>query len=134
MNNAATPASAASPDDDFFRALEVERTRAIVARDLPAIERLHAPEYELITPAGRVFTRERYLALIAAEPFYASWEHGPISVRTCEAMAIVRYQATLTFPSGRVVECWHSDTYELRAGAWVAVWSQATQLPPSPAT
>ena len=26
-----------------------------------ALEELHAPEYQLITPAGRVFTREAYL-------------------------------------------------------------------------
>ena len=40
-------------NDDFFRELEAERTRAIVSRDLAAIDRLHAPEYELITPPGR---------------------------------------------------------------------------------
>ena len=58
--------------------LESERTRAIVSRDLAAVERLHAPEYELITPPGRVWSRARYIAAIAAEPFYASWECGPI--------------------------------------------------------
>jgi len=46
---------------EFFRALEVRRTRAIVERDLEEIERLHAPEYQLITPAGRTFSRTRYL-------------------------------------------------------------------------
>jgi len=30
------------PTEDFFRALEVERTQALVARDMPTIERLHA--------------------------------------------------------------------------------------------
>ena len=44
-------------------------------------------------------------------------------------MAVVRYQARITFPSGRIVECWHSDTYELQAGGWLAVWSQATEAP-----
>jgi len=32
---------------EFFRALEARRTRAIVERDLEAIEALHAPEYQL---------------------------------------------------------------------------------------
>jgi hypothetical protein len=114
---------------EFFRALEVRRTRAIVERDLEAIEALHAPEYELITPAGRTFGRARYLDLIKAAPFYAAWEHGPMEVRVTAAMAVVRYQARITFPSGRVVECWHTDTYELRASGWLAVWSQATELP-----
>ena len=116
-------------NDEFFRALEIDRTRALVERDLAAIERLHAPEYELVTPAGRIYTRARYLAAIAAEPFYTAWEHGAMRVRASAAMAVVRYQARLTFPSGNVVECWHIDTYELRGSEWLAVWSQATRLP-----
>lgn len=116
-------------NEDFFFNLERSRTQAIVARDLEAIERLHAADYELITPAGRLFTRARYLAAIAAEPFYSSWEHGAMRVLTSPTIAVVRYQARLTFPSGKVVECWHSDTYQLRGDAWLAVWSQATELP-----
>jgi hypothetical protein len=116
-------------NDEYFCALEVSRTQAIVKRDLEAIERFHAPGYELITPAGRVFTRERYLAAIASEPFYAAWEHREMRVRRSASMAVVRYQAILTFPSGKVVECWHTDTYELVGESWQAVWSQATQLP-----
>jgi hypothetical protein len=100
-----------------------------VAQDMPTIERLHAPEYQLITPPGVVFSRERYLAAIAAEPFYASWDHDSMNVRVSLAMAVVRYKARLGFPSGRVVECWHTDTYELRQGVWQAVWSQATGIP-----
>lgn len=121
-------------NDDFFRTLEITRTRAIVERDLPAIERLHAPEYELITPTGRVFSFARYFAAIASEPFYAAWEHRSMRVRASDSMAVVRYQAKITFPSSRVVECWHTDTYELRSKAWLAVWSQATEFAGRPET
>ena len=114
---------------EFFSALEVRRTGAVVDRDREAIERLHAPDYQLITPAGRTFSRAQYLEVIKAEAFYAAWEHGPIEVRASAEMAIVRYQARITFASGRLVDCWHTDTYELRASAWLAVWSQATALP-----
>jgi len=124
-----TPTQGTTPDADFFRTLEVKRTQALVARDMPTIERLHASDYELISPPGRVMTRERYLSLIAAEPFYAKWEHGDMRVRLSEGMAAIRYQAKITFPSGKVVDCWHTDIYELKAGSWTAVWSQATQLP-----
>ena len=55
-----------------------------------------------------------------------------MTVRAFSHMAVVRYQATLTFPSGKVVHCWHTDSYELRAVGWQAVWSQATQLPAQP--
>ena len=121
--------SDALPDADDFRALERERTRALVERDLPTIERLHAEGYELISPPGRVMSRERYLSMLASEVFYTAWEHGPMRVRVSPAMAVVRYPARLTFPSGKVVECWHNDVYERQGSAWRAVWSQATQRP-----
>jgi hypothetical protein len=113
----------------FFRTLEARRTRALVERDLEAIEALHAPDYQLISPAGRTFTRARYLALIKSAPFYTAWEHGPIEVRVSAEMAVVRYQATITFPSGKIFHAWHTDIYELRGSSWLAVWSQATELP-----
>jgi Domain of unknown function (DUF4440) len=100
---------------------------------LATLEELHAPEYQLVTPMGNVLTRERYLAAIEAAPFYTGWELGEISVRRSVDMALVRYPACLIFPSGREVMCWHTDSYERRAGRWQAVWSQATQIVPSPA-
>ena len=132
--NTSESTQAATPDADFFRKLEVKRTQAIVARVMAVIERLHAPEYELITPSGRVMSRERYLSLIAAEPFYTRWEHELMKVQASPGMAAVRYQAKLTFPSSNIVECWHTDIYHLQAGSWVAVWSQATKLPPNSAS
>lgn len=113
----------------FFRALERERTQALVAQDMETAARLHAPEYQLITPAGRAFDRESYLAVIASGDLrYMAWEPGEMQVRLSPTMAIVRYQARIAFPSGKVVTCWHTDSYELRGGAWLAVWSQATAL------
>jgi Domain of unknown function (DUF4440) len=115
-------------NDDFFRNLEIERTRAIIRCDMVGIERLHAPEYELVTPRGDTFSKARYIAAIAKEPFYTSWEHGPMQVRRSPDMAIVRYTANITFFSGRDLHCWHTDTYELRDDMWLAVWSQATEI------
>jgi len=132
--NAPDSANAATlPDENFFRALEVERTKALVARDVTAIRRLHAPDYELISVPGRVMSLERYLSLMAIDVFYASWDHGPIRVQLSESMAAVRYRAKITFPSGKVVDCWHTDIYKQHSGSWKAVWSQATQLPPDSA-
>ena len=109
--------------------LERIRTKALVQRDLPTIERLQAPDYELITPSGRVYDRRAYIGAIASEAFYASWQHGPMRVRLSDTMALLRYQALIKLASGPVVACWHIDTYELRFGSWQAVWSQATELP-----
>ena len=116
------------PHEDFFRALELERTQALVSRDLAAIRRLHATDYELISAPGRVMSLDRYLSLLAADVFYAGWELGPIRVQRAMGMVALRYVARITFPSGKVVECWHTDIYAMRSGAWRAIWSQATPL------
>lgn len=113
---------------EFFRELELRRTRALVERDIETVNELHAPEYELITPAGKVFDRSSYLDAIEREPFYAGWEAGEMAFRISPVMAIVRYKAKITFPSGRALLCWHTDAYENRAGLWQAVWSQATEI------
>jgi len=117
------------PPKEFFRALEIRRTRALVERDLATVEELHAPDYQLITPTGNVFSREKYLGIIRIEPFYAAWQVGVMSFRISAYMAIVRYQAHLRFPSGREVVCWHTDSYEPHQLCWQAVWSQATETP-----
>lgn len=130
MTDATQAAAAAPPDENFFRALEAERTRALVARDVAAIRRLHAPDYELISVPGRVMSLDRYLALMAQDVFYAGWDLGPIRVRVGQDQAALRYAARITFPSGKVVDCWHTDIYALRSGRWQAVWSQATQRAP----
>jgi hypothetical protein len=113
---------------DTLRAIERSRIEALVQRDMAVLRQLHAPEYQLITPAGRVFTRERYLAAIEAEPFYVGWEAGQMQVRVSTQMAVLRYPARLTFASGKALDCWHTDHYELRGGQWQAVWSQATEI------
>lgn len=66
MSNAESTEVDRAPTEDFFRELELKRTQALVSRDLGAIEQLHAPSYQLITPFGHVYSRERYLAVLAA--------------------------------------------------------------------
>ena len=120
--------SSRAEDEEFFLALEQRRTRALVERDMEVLQEMHAPEYELVTPAGRVFKRAEYLGTIEREPFYKEWEVGEMACRLGADMTVIRYKATLQFPSGRTVLCWHTDLYEKRHGQWQAVWSQATEL------
>lgn len=123
----------ATPSDDFFRQLEATRTQALVARDIEAARRLHAPDYQLVTPAGKRYVLDDYLADLASGALvYARWDCGPMAVRAVPGMALLRYRARLSFPSGRELDCWHTDSYEWRDAAWLAVWSQATAvvLPP----
>ena len=115
-----------TPDLAFFEALERRRTQAIVLRDLPVVEDLHADDYELVTPGGRTLSRAEYLGLFSEVPFYSAWTVGPVRARIAEAMAVLRYPATLCFPSAQAMEVWHLDVYQRRMGRWQAVWSQAT--------
>lgn len=121
-------AADAAVSEEFFRRLERRRTQALVDRDLQVLEELHAPDYQLITPSGKVFSRAHYLAAVRDQPFYSAWHCGEMSVRFSAAMAIVRYAARLQFPSGKELACWHTDSYECRQGRWQAVWSQATWI------
>jgi len=120
------------PDAAFFVALEARRTRALVERDLATLEALHAPDYQLIAPTGRVFSRADYLGAVAEAPFYTSWDiDGEPRARVAHGMAVLRYCAKLGFPSGRIVDVWHLDCYERREAGWQAVWSQATGASPA---
>ena len=53
-----TPSPPSAPNEDFFRALEVERTRALVDRDVEKIRLMHAPDYE-VGPAKSIFSAHR---------------------------------------------------------------------------
>ena len=128
INSQASRAGFANAED-FFRHLEQARIRALLAPDMALLWQLHAPHYQLITPSGTTFTRERYLAMIETGQLrYAQWQAQAMQVRVSDPMAIVRYRATLGFATGTDIECWHTDSYELLAGGWQAVWSQATAV------
>lgn len=114
-----------------YIALEQRRTQALVARDIAGARALHAPDYQLITPGGAVLTLEQYLGkLERAELVYLGWALGEVAVRAGADMALLRYRATLTLAGGseQPFQVWHSDSYERRAGRWLAVWSQATAI------
>lgn len=118
---------------DFLRTLERARIRALLERDMPLLRQLHAPDYQLITPPGMPFTRERYLGLLeSGELRYLRWDAGEMAVRCSERMAIVRYPVTLELAGGMSpgmpFPCWHTDSYELNGTQWQATWSQATAL------
>ena len=53
---------------EYFMRLEERRTRALVDRDMACVEEMHAPDYELVTPAGRILSRASYLELIEEAP------------------------------------------------------------------
>lgn len=112
-----------------LREIERSRLHALVDGDMPLARRLHAPQFQLVTPAGRAFTRDEYLGKIErGELRYLRWEPGAIDVRLQADSAVLRYQATLAFEPDSPFRCWHIDTYERIDGRWQVVWSQATAI------
>ncbi len=126
--------SVSEPVGVAIEMIERERTRSLVNRDLVTAGRLHAEEYELVTPLGKALCKEQYLGAIAnGELRYLVWDiEAPIKVRVVGEAAMIRYQAVLELEDrGRRIpraRYWHTDAYEKRAGVWQAVWSQATAI------
>lgn len=122
--------------DALAEVLEVERRRlrALVDRDLETAGRLHAPDYQLVTPSGRCYSKDDYLADVRDKRLeYLAFEPAsPIAVRVSEGMIVLRYVALIRLSVGVADEldfrAWHTDLYEKVEGSWVAVWSQATRI------
>jgi len=118
----------------FLKYVEHERLRSLVEGDMETAYRLHASDFQLITPFGSTVSKDQYLGMIASgDVDYIEWEPGSIEVKMYGDAAVLRYQATIRIlvkgnpdaPSGHF---WHTDLYEMRDGQWQVVWSQATEI------
>lgn len=129
-----TTLTPAFPDQaEQIRDIERTRLKALVSGDVSAAGLLHADNFQLVTPIGVLLSKADYLGAIATGQIkYLYWEPGTIDVRLTERVATIRYTAELevTFGAHHVPRAhyWHTDTYELSASGWQAVWSQATQI------
>jgi hypothetical protein len=124
-----------SPEAELIRDTERARLRALVEGDMETAERLHATEFQLITPIGMALSKNDYLGAMASGQIkYLAWEPGPIAVRHHPGHAVIRYRARLevVFGGHKVApgDYWHTDAYEHRDGQWMVVWSQATAISP----
>ena len=118
---------------ELLREAERARLRSLVAPDLLLAERLHADDYELITPGGATMSKREYLDGIASgELDYSVFEPiSEIRVRLYDKAAILRYRVRIEILFGGGQDAgtfWHTDAYELRGDRWQAVWSQATRI------
>src|SRR5690348_5817211 len=92
-----THRGATDGEADLIRQIERDRLRALVEKDMPLAERLHADDFQLITPSGRSFTKEQYLGGIAAGDLnYRLWEiDSEIAVHVSGDLAVIRYRSRL---------------------------------------
>jgi hypothetical protein len=120
-------------DAAVLRDIERTRLRSLVEGNLEVANRLHAGDYQLITPRGDALSKQDYLGSIASgELNYRIFEPASeIAVRGNHTIAILRYRVRIAFHDQgptEPFECWHTDCYEMRDGHWQAVWSQATAI------
>ncbi len=121
------------PNGSDLAQIERERLRALVEADGDRAARLHADDFQLITPSGRALSKEEYLERVRSGDIdYALWEAGEIVVRSYGAVAVLRYPSEIAFTVGGARtprrRYWHTDLYERRDGRWQVVWSQATEI------
>ncbi len=127
------------PDDEsvkgLIRSIERQRLRALVEADVVAARRLHADDFQLISPSGALFSKERYMSEIESGVLdYRTWDPGEITVRLYGDAAVIRYDDVgfEVFYEGK--PAWsgassiarHTDLYEKRNGQWQAVWSHCS--------
>jgi ketosteroid isomerase-like protein len=129
------PSASHDLEVDLIRATERERLRTLVAADVEAAARLHADDFQLITPSGDALSKMQYIEGIASgELNYVYWEpDSTIEVRLYGEAAIIRYRSQLEIiVAGQLIPrrgCWHTDCYEKHGGQWRVLWSQATEIP-----
>ena len=121
-------------DPETVVTIERERLHSLVNRDMSVAERLHAADYQLVTPNGGTLNKTDYLNDVSSKRLeYLVFEpEAEISVLSSGTLVILRYIARIVLSVGvddeQEFRAWHTDAYEQRDGHWVAVWSQATTI------
>jgi ketosteroid isomerase-like protein len=120
---------------DLVRAAERERLRALVDADAEATARLHADDFQLITPDGVPLSKADYLGALASGAIaYRVFEPtSELAVLLSGDLAAIRYQCRIeivAFGTEYVDRGWHTDVYAWRDGRWQAVLSQMTRIIP----
>lgn len=129
------PNVAAADTREQIRAIERERLKALVAADAIALERLHAEDFQVISPLGSAFTKREYLQRVGSGQLdYLRWESEAIEVRLYGKVAAIRYKARADVVSRGsrlpTMETWNTGLYEQREGRWSIVWFQVTEISP----
>jgi len=131
--NAGSTVSREGDEVDQIRDIERQRLRALVEADMDVARRLHADDFQLITPFGDALSKDEYLGTVESGDIdYVVWKPDAIDVRLSGDMAVLRYSSHIEIiVQGRRLppgDYWHTDYYEKRNGRWQDVWSQATEM------
>ena len=129
----------ADQDISALKSLEVQRLEALVEANIDVASKLHADDFQLVTPFGEIVSKEKYLGNIADGTLdYIVWRPLDLTVRLYGDVAAIRYQDSefvveaggMPHLSGLLV---HTNIYEKRGDNWIIVWSHASggELPVS---
>lgn len=126
-------ATDARSEAELIQATERERVRALVDANLDVARRLHADDFQVINPLGRVSSRERYLSGVAAGTTdYLAWDTDSVTVRLYGRSAVIRYRSqvdvTVRGEAQPRLPAWNTGVYEKRGGQWQIVWFQVTYI------
>ena len=119
---------------EAVQAIERERLAALLNADMQTAGRIHADDFQLITPLGAVFSKDQYLGAIAAGVIkYVVMElESPVDARVYGNVVLIRYRAAIEidvqgqrYPRASY---WFTDAYEKRDERWQIVWSQGTGI------
>ena len=119
---------------EAVQAIDRERLAALLNADMQTAGRIHADDFQLITPLGAVFSKDQYLGAIAAGVIkYVVMElESPVDARVYGNVVLIRYRAAIEidvqgqrYPRASY---WFTDAYEKRDERWQIVWSQGTGI------
>lgn len=120
--------------EDELRALEEEKIAALVAKDVPALQRIHANDFQLVNPAGQELNRDDYLNGLAMGFIeYRTWEpETRIQPYVFGDAAVLRYRARVQVAVQGEAQpeqhFWQLEVYEKRRDGWQTTFSQSTRI------
>ena len=122
-------------DEERIKALEVERTAALVARDLKTLERTTPTDYTVIGSTGQLQDQKAFLEQVRSGNLrLTSDDLDEMMVRIYGSTAVLTGRSTVkgTY-EGRDIggQDRFTRVYVKRGGAWVPVAYQATRISPA---
>lgn len=127
------PAMSASVQEQEAMAATQAACDAFRLRDIPALERLLAPEFTLVSTNAEVQSRAQAIQEVrAGDPQYERFENHSMSARVYGGTAVVQGITSLKGRSGGkafALDVRFTDTLVRVKGRWTIVVSHVTRIP-----
>lgn len=124
--------AAPSPEQEVM-AVTQSACEAFRIRDIPALERLLAPEFNLVSSNSEIQTREQALKEVRdGDPQYDRFENHSMTARVYGNAAVVQGITSLKGRSGGkpfALDVRFTDTLVREKGKWRIVVSHVTRIP-----